>query len=92
MPPHDHSEEELLRENEALEVELRLLGRDPSEFQGLLPQEANVRLKRSIAYAEEAREAELLGKDYHFDVPEPPLPPRRIDEQGMLSRGRMYAR
>ncbi len=56
-------EEELVRENESLMQELSVLGRDPAVFAGLLPDELNLRLKKAVAYAEEAREAELLGRE-----------------------------
>lgn len=59
----DHSDEDLIRENELLQQELILLGRDPAVFAELLPDEMNLRLKKAIAYAEEMREAELLGRE-----------------------------
>jgi hypothetical protein len=67
MATYDHSEEEIRRENEELKQQLILLGRDPSAFDDLLPDEMNSRLKKAVAYAEDVREAELLGK-------EPPSP------------------
>lgn len=50
-------DEELTRENEDLMQQLLVLGRDPAVFADLLPDELNLRLKKVIAYAEEAREA-----------------------------------
>jgi len=56
-------DEDLVRENKTLVQQLVVLGRDPAVFADLLPDEMNLRLKKAIAYAEEAREAELLGRE-----------------------------
>ena len=61
---------ELMRENESLKQQLILLERDPAVFADLLPDEMNSRLKKAITYAEEAREAALLGRE---------LPPAFLD-------------
>ncbi len=63
----DRSEEEIRQENEELRQQLVLLGRDPSVFDDLPPDEMNLRLNKAVAFAEDVRESELLGK-------EPPSP------------------
>ena len=60
----------LAEENEVLKRELSILGRDPAVFDDLLPDEMNLRLKKALRFAEEEREAQLLGKE---------PPPRYLD-------------
>jgi len=73
-------------ENVELEQELRLLGKDPSVFDDLPPDELNVRLKRSIDYAEQAREAELLGKEPPPEFLDPTSPHWIPDVEDIVTR------
>jgi hypothetical protein len=59
----DRNIKDVIEENATLKRELLLLGRDPSMFEDLSPREMNVRLKRSLVYAEQTQEATLLGKE-----------------------------
>jgi hypothetical protein len=70
-------DEDLVRENESLTQQLLVLGHDPAVFADLLPDELNLRLKKAIACAEEAREAELLGRE---------PPPAFLDPTSPLKR------
>ncbi len=70
MNHEDKSDDSLAEENEVLKRELRILGRDPAVFDDLLPDEINLRLKKTLRFAEEEREAQLLGKE---------PPPRFLD-------------
>jgi hypothetical protein len=58
------------QENEDLQRELRILGRDPAVPGDLLRDEMNLRLKKALRFAEEEKEARLLGKE---------PPPRFLD-------------
>ena len=85
MSDESLDEQGLAAENERFEAELRMLGRDPSYFEGLLPDELNLRLKRTLEYVEDAREAEALGT-----TPPPefldPMSPRWIPDVEDLVR------
>lgn len=63
MNDAERSDDVLREVNEALKQELRLLGRDPAMFDDLLPDEMNLRLQKALRFAEEEKEAELLGKE-----------------------------
>ncbi len=63
MPDEPRSEDEIIEENDRLKQELQLLGRDGLVFDELDADEANVRLRRLLQYAEDENEARLLGKE-----------------------------
>ena len=63
MNSAERSDEVLRRENVALRQELRLLGRDSTMFDHLLPDEMNLRLRKTLRFVEEERESQLLGKE-----------------------------
>jgi len=76
----------LAQENERLKQELRILGRDPDVFDGLLPDELNLRLQKAVEFAEEVREAELLGHEPPPSFLDPLSPDWMPDIDDMVHR------